>query len=73
MLSFETPKLDRIAIHLDEHGVNQLIQALQRLPRVARPQGYRLTDLGCVLEATTPFGEDGATDVVLHFVSGQPR
>ena len=73
MLSFEIPKLDRIAIYLDEHGLNQLVQALQRLPRSGRAEGYRLTDLGCVLETTTPLGEDGITQVQLHFVTGRPR
>jgi len=73
MLSFEIPKLDRIAIHLDEHGLNQLIHALQRLPRTGRPEGYRLSDLGCVLESVTPLGEDGVTVVHLHFVTAPPR
>ena len=73
MLSFEIPKLDRIAIHLDEHGLNQLVQALQRLPRTSRLEGYSLTDLGCILEARTPFGESGVTEVQLHFVTARPR
>ena len=68
MLSFEIPKLGRIAIYLDEQGLLDLIQALKRLPRDNDVDGWSLAGLGCTLADKTPYSDDAVTQVQLHFI-----